>query len=93
MRYFVFLVVFCVGLALTVGVPVWAMVSCTDWNEGMMDANMVCTPDWAVTRWIANQVTFFVVISSFMIGIPILVYLGVVGAIFVFIAKRAASRF
>ena len=74
--------------ALLVGVPIWAMVSCSGWNEGSGSGRMVCSPDWGVVRSLASSYYFLVTMASFMMGIPLLFYLAITAIIGVWLSRR-----
>ena len=53
------------------------MSRCSGWNEGSMQV-AACSPDWAWLAEMANSLYAFVLVASFMGGIPILIYLVIV---------------
>ncbi|MEJ5217486.1 hypothetical protein WG622_04490 [Cognatishimia sp. D5M38] len=53
------------------------MSRCSGWNEGSMQV-AACSPDWGWLAEMANSLYAFVLVASFMGGIPILIYLIIV---------------
>ncbi|QTN35980.1 hypothetical protein [Cognatishimia activa] len=69
--------VFLAFLFLSFAVPIWIMSRCSGWNEGSMQV-AACSPDWIWLAEMANSLYAFVLVASFMGGIPILIYLVIV---------------
>ena len=70
----VFWLVFLSSLIVFVAGPILVMMSCTGWNAGSM-AVQSCTPDFAFIRALADGFYGFMLVASFALGLPILIYL------------------
>lgn len=67
--------------------PVVIMGSCTGWNEGTMQVASCTVNVWPLPQ-LANLFYGVVLFSSFMLGIPILVYLAVTSALLANLNRR-----
>lgn len=76
---------------LSIAVPILFMSICSGWNEGSMKV-AECTPNWMIIQSVANSFYAFMLVASFMMGIPILIYLivmWVIGCVLaVFVIKK-----
>lgn len=68
--------IICLVCVARVGVPALAMFNCTGWHEGSM-AVSACAVDLEFLRDMANGAYAVVMIATFMGGVPVVIYLGV----------------
>jgi len=72
--------------------PVAIMGNCSGWNEGSMQVAS-CVVDVAPLRHLADLLYGWVLLSAFLLGLPILVYVGVALAITRVVAVKLRRRF
>ena len=67
-----------------IALPILLVANCSGFTSATMQVG-TCTLDWPILRSLADQVYGWLLISSFTLGIPVFLYLGVV----LFVAFKA----
>jgi hypothetical protein len=78
------LIAFAIVFGAGIGLPVLALFNCSGWNEGSMRV-ATCIVDTPALRDWAEILYGFLLLASFMGGIPLLIYLVMLIAVALFI--------
>lgn len=84
------LIAFAIVFGAGIGLPVLALFNCSGWNEGSMQV-ATCIIDTPGLRDWSEILYGFLLLASFMAGIPLLIYLVVLIVLTLFI-RRALSK-
>lgn len=78
------LIAFAIVFGAGIGLPVLALFNCSGWNEGSMRV-ATCIVDTPALREWAEILYGFLLLASFLAGIPLLIYLAFLIALALFI--------